>query len=333
MPLPFEFFPGYYLFFLLAAGLWLLTYGGDWLSQGASSLALRFRINPVVVGLTVVSIATSMPEMITSLVAAANGSAGLAVGNIVGSNLCNLGLILGIAALISPLSIQSRLIRMEVPVLFAVTLLFGGMAWGWMGGVSLIGRWEGILLLVGTVGYLIYLIRGARQGLDESTDHLGDDLPPVVQSSGLIAVLILVGSAALAIGAELVFRSSVELAHRLDVNETLIGLTIVAVGTSLPELAASIAAAVRKQSDIVAGNIIGSNIFNMLLIGGATSTAYTLPIQPNLLGMEFPAMLGLTGLTWYLFWTGKVVTRREGLLLVVVYTGLITASIFTQPST
>lgn len=327
--MPYSDFPSYYLCLLLVAGLWLLSYGGDWMARGAASLALKLKINPVVVGLTVVSIATSMPELITTLVATGNNSPGLAIGNIVGSNICNIGLILGVAAVIAPLQIQSRLIRLEAPILLLVTGVFFLFCFSLTGDGS-IARWEGILLLCATVGYLFYMVRGARHGMESPGDVVAEELQEAVSSLKAIIILLAAGAIGLAIGAELVYQSSVIIAQRLNISETLIGLTIVAIGTSLPELAASIAAALRRQSDIVAGNIVGSNIFNILLIGGSVGTVYELDVTATLFRIEFPAMIFLTVMLWWTFWTDKTVSRREGIALLVLYSAILLISAFTQ---
>ncbi len=309
-----------FLGLILLLGLCGLCFGGDWLSAGAGSFALKLEINPVIVGLTVVSMATSMPELITSFVAVSGGSPGLAVGNIVGSNIANIGLILGISALLMPISIQWRLIKQETPMLVVITVIFMLMAFPFGGAeAGRIVRWEGGLLLLVVVAYVLFLIRQARQPGAVTDASVLEEIGDPVQSWPRILTLLLGGSVALGLGAEFVFGSSVEIARRMNISETLIGLTIVAIGTSLPELAASIAATRRKQADIVAGNIVGSNIFNLLLIGGGVSAAYTLPISPGLMRFEMPAMLVLTVLLWRTFYTGRVVTRPEGLALVGIY--------------
>lgn len=321
----------YYLALLLLAGLWLLSYGGDWMARGAASLALKLRINAVVVGLTVVSIATSMPELLTTLVATGNDSPGLAIGNILGSNICNIGLILGVAAVITPLGIQNRLVKLEAPILMALSLVFFLLTFNFFReGDGIIARWEGFVLLGLTVAYMVYMVRGARHGMEPAGDAVPDEVEEAVSTWGGIVALVIAGGVGLALGAELVYQSSVVIAHRLQISETLIGLTIVAIGTSLPELAASVAAALRKQSDIVAGNIVGSNIFNMLLIGGSVGSIYELPVQASLFKVEFPAMLILTGVLWWVFATGRVVSRKEGIMLLIFYVGILALSGFTQ---
>ncbi|MGE9296245.1 MAG: calcium/sodium antiporter [Puniceicoccales bacterium] len=312
-------FPYIVLAFFLLAGLGMLCIGGDWLAKGAASLALALKINPVVVGLTIVSIATSMPEMITAFIAAAGGNTGLAVGNIVGSNLGNAGLILGVAALIYPITIQSRLIKQEVPLLLIVTIMFTLMSMGGFLTAGQIGRVEGMMLLAGTAGYLFFITMQARKSGPLEQEEYTEELKDPITSIPKCLMFIGIGGLFLALGAEMLVGSAVEIATRLDVSQVLIGLTVVAIGTSLPELAASVAAALRKQSDIIAGNIVGSNIFNMLLIGGSVSTVYPLDVEKRLFVIEFPSMVLITVLLWFAFYTERKVTRMEGGFLVALY--------------
>lgn len=313
LELPFGTFSYWVLGLCLVVGLVGLTYGGDWLTQGAAATSVNLRINPVIVGLTVVSIATSMPELVTSLLAAKD-SPGLAIGNILGSNIANIGLILGITALIAPLAIQMRLIRREVPILIAATLLFFVFA---IGGFS---RGEGAILLLLTVGYLVYIIRSAKEEPEAvSTEFLEEVESAAKLSMGRALGLVALGALLLALGADMLVGSSVELAGRMGISDALIGLTIVAIGTSLPELAASVAAARAGHSDICAGNIVGSNLFNLLLIGGCVASITPFPVDSQLLRLEFPAVLLLTALLLWFFRTGQIVSRREGVVLLALY--------------
>lgn len=298
---------------MLLLGFVGLTFGGDWLTQGAAAISVNLKINPVVVGLTVVSMATSMPELVTSLIAV-KGSPELALGNILGSNVANIGLILGITALISPLAIQLRLIRREVPILIFVTALFTFFA------VNGFTRIEGIILVGLTVSYLLYVVRNARDEPEAISEEFMEEVEDAKGKSNMMAcLLVLAGSALLALGADALVGASVEIASRLNVSEALIGLTIVAIGTSLPELAASVAAARAGHSDICAGNIVGSNLFNLLLIGGSVASLVPFPVNEALFQVEFPAMFILTALLLFFFKTGHVVSRREGVVLLLLY--------------
>lgn len=322
--LPYATFSMWVLIALFVAGLLALTFGGDWLTNGAAAISVNLKINPVIIGLTVVSMATSMPELVTSLLAAKE-SPGLAIGNIMGSNIANIGLILGITALFTPLAIQLRLINREVPILILVTLLFTFFA---MGGFT---RLEGIILLILTVAYLFNVIRGAKSEPDSVNAEFMEEVEEASNTSvGRAFLLVLVGAVLLALGAEFLVGGSVEIASRMGISDALIGLTIVAIGTSLPELAASIAAARSGHSDICAGNIVGSNLFNLLLVGGCVSTVVPFSVDPGLFKVEFPAVIFLTVLLLWFFKTGHIVSRREGVALLLLYVAILSVSALSQ---
>ena len=308
---------------IFAAGLAGLTLGGDWLCRGATGLSVRMNIRPVVVGLTVVSVATSMPELFTSLAGSLSGADGLAIGNIVGSNIGNIGLILGIAAIVSPLVVRARLIRADVPILIAVSLIFTFLC------ATSLSRWDGVWLLLLCAGYFVFLLRRTGHG-EESDIDVGEVEEAARHSPGRIAVLISAGAVALALGAELLVRSSVETASRLGVGDALIGLTVVAVGTSLPELATSITAALKRQADLCAGNIVGSNLFNLILISGVVALAAPIQVERELFALEFPVMLFFTFLLWPVFFTGRMVSRGEGVVLLGLYALFILATIHAR---
>lgn len=322
--LPVPGFPVWLLLMLLLLGLVALTFGGDWLTQGAAAISMNLRVSPLVVGLTVVSMATSMPELVTSLLAARE-SPGLALGNILGSNVANIGLILGITAVIAPLAVQSRLIRREVPILILATGLFYFFA---LDGFT---RAEGLILLGLTVSYLIYVTRNAKLEATTINEEFVAEAKAAEGKTNRQAVgLVLVGALLLALGADVLVASSVEMASRLGISDALIGLTIVAIGTSLPELAASVAAARAGHSDICAGNIVGSNLFNLLLIGGSVATIIPFPVAPEMLRVEFPAMLGLTVLLLWFFRSHHTVSRREGGVLLLLYLAILSISAVSQ---
>jgi len=330
--IPYAEFNTFLLVILLIAGLALLCFGGDWLARGAASLALNLNINPIVVGLTIVAVATSMPELIAGFFAAAQGLDGLVVGNVVGSNLGNMGLILGAAALIYPIRIQRRLLRQELPILLVVTVLFSFMGLSLRGGPGVLDRLDSVLLLSGVVAYVGFILHQVLRNRSQqpAEDEIAEEIVNPIRSQWVCAGWVLAGAIALAAGADFLVGSASQLASRMGVSEGLIGLTIVAVGTSLPELAASFAAAVRKQSDIIAGNIIGSNIFNMLLIGGGVSIVFPIQVDPRFYRIEYPCMLLLTILLWITCCTGRKVTRVEGGVLVVVYAVVILLATLSQ---
>jgi len=309
------------LVILLVVGLAGLTFGGDWLCRGAASLALNFNINRVVVGLTIVSIATSMPELVAALVAAASGNSGIAMGNIIGSNIGNIGLILGVSAIIYPMGVQARLVTKEVPILLGVTVFFVLLLLLCVLDGARLGRIEGFLLLVLCVGYLWFVIKQAsrKEVLGDIEEEISEELAHPISSNWLCFGLVALGTTLLALGADLLVGSASELAHRQNISNELIGLTVVAIGTSLPELAASVAAARRKQADLIAGNIVGSNLFNMVLIGGTTASIFPIKVDPTLFQVELPALLLFTFLLWIVFLTNRRVTRMEGAFLLILY--------------
>lgn len=310
---PFPEFPLWLLLAGMTAGFVALYYGGGWMAEGAAAISVNLNLNPVIIGLTVVAVATSMPEMVTSLLAAAE-SPGIAVGNILGSNLANVGLILGVAALMAPLTIQLRLIRRETPILLLVTVIFSLFALG--GGFT---RAEGLILLGLLVVYLLYLVRWALGESREVTREFTAELEHVERTSGAAVFLILAGAGLLTLGADILVGSAAEFAGRLGVSAALIGLSIVAIGTSLPELAASVAAARAGYGDICAGNLVGSNLFNLLLVGGGVAALHPIAVDPGLFRLEFPALLVFTLILLLFFKTGRLVSRKEGVCLLLLY--------------
>ena len=321
--LPFAELQLFWLLLLLAVGFLALAYGGDVLTSGAAAVSLNFKIDPIVVGLTVVSIATSLPEMATSFMAAKD-SPGIALGNILGSNIANIALILGIAAMIAPLKIKRRLIRPEVPILIVLTIIFSLFA---MGGSFT--RLEGLILLTLTVVYLIYVVRAAK--VKYSKDQIIEGSDAIARKTTKAAIFfILIGGTLLALGAEVLVGASVEIAMRMGASELFVGLTIVAIGTSLPELSASIAAVRAGHGDMCAGNIVGSNIFNILLVGGGVSAFVGMEVRDELLLVEFPALIILSGLLLWFFKSEHVVSRREGASLLFLYVGILSLSALSQ---
>ncbi|OIO59231.1 MAG: sodium:calcium antiporter [Verrucomicrobia bacterium CG_4_10_14_3_um_filter_43_23] len=314
------------LVLIIVIGLAFLYGGGEWLCRGGTSLALRFHVAPLVVGLTIVAMATSLPELVTSLISAYKGSPGIAVGNIVGSNIANVGLILGIAAMMWPMQIHARIIRLEMPILVGVSILL--MAFAANGTIQ---RWQGIVLLVIFIVYIVYITKEAlkeKQSVKKSIEH--EVKEHEVKSVRTIVFFLIGGAVALWLGAELLVNASIETARRAGISEDFIGLTVVAVGTSLPELATSVVAAMRKESDICAGNLVGSNLFNILFIGGTVSTLYPLTVSMRMVAVDFSIMILLTLLIWKFFVTDKEVTRKEGALLVIFYIGFIVITGLSQ---
>jgi cation:H+ antiporter len=252
--------------FLLLAGLGLVIAGAEWLVGGASSLARKFKIPDLTIGLTVVAFGTSAPEMVVNLFASATYHQDIFFGNILGSNNFNLFIILGIAGVILPLKVQVSTVWKEIPMSLAALVIFYLMVHiPSPGGVRMLGRVDGIILLGLFVLFQYYIYRQIKDYNPEETEHKPSG--PLYR----MIIFIILGLAGLVIGGKLVLNNAVELAKAMGISEKVIGLTIIAAGTSLPELATSVVAAYRKNADIAVGNIIGSNIFNLLLIGGTVS--------------------------------------------------------------
>ena len=296
---------------LLVLGLVLLTAGAESLVRGGASLARRLGLTPLVVGLTVVAFGTSAPELVVSVTGALRGSSDLAAGNVVGSNIFNVAVILGLAALITPLRIQRTVIRREAPLMLTVSLLGAGLLLG--GGVPRAGGFVLVLLLG---AYTVVSVALARR---EAGD--GDaDLLPLGRNLATDLVFIAAGLGLLVGGSRLFVDGALVIARSFGVSEAILGLTIVAAGTSLPELATSIVAAFRRQADIAVGNILGSNIFNVLGVLG--TTAIVRPLRPEgLTPLDLVVMVGLAVVLVPLIVTGRRLERWEGAVLLAVYGG------------
>ncbi len=297
---------------LFVVGLLLLVVGAEALVRGASRLAVAAGITPLVVGLTVVAYGTSTPEAAVSVQAALAGTGDIAVGNAVGSNIVNVLAILGLAALTAPLTVSLQLVRSDVPIMIGTAVLLLLMSLN-----SVVGRGEGIALLVLMVAYTAAAVRMGRRAVAAA--------PPVeVQAAGRVTTnlaLILAGIALLVIGARLLVNSAVTVATALGVSSLVIGLTVVAAGTSLPELATSVAATIRGQRDIAVGNIVGSNIFNILFVLGATSALAPdgLSVPPSALTFDIPFMVAVLAACLPIFFTGYCIERWEGAIFLCFY--------------
>ncbi|MEL6310305.1 MAG: calcium/sodium antiporter [Chloroflexota bacterium] len=297
----------------LLSGLVLLFFGGNWLVQGASRLAESAGVSPLVVGLTIVAIGTSAPELIVSISAALSGSADIAVGNVVGSNIANIGLILGLSALIYPVSVHVTMLRREIPIMLFVTLLAV-----WMFNDNTLTRGEGGVLLIGLVLFTAFMLVASRQEQQTDEDLSSDQPVPVGRLKE--GMRTLVGMLLLVIGAQLTVSNATELARNVGVSEVVIGITLVALGTSLPELVTSITAAWRKQSDIAIGNIVGSNIFNILGILGVSALLQPIEIVQQVATVDALVMLGFSMLLLP-FVLDRVLGRIEGLGFLLGYMG------------
>jgi cation:H+ antiporter len=298
-------------------GLVLLVGGGELLVRGASALARRVGLSPLVVGLTVVSVATSSPELAVTIGATLDGQPDLAVGNVVGSNIVNVLLILGISALVLPLEVREQLVRLDVPVLVLLSGLLLVLALD--GGIS---AGEGVLLLVLVVAHTVLTVLASRRRGRAPEDD-GTDAPPRPAGASLLVsvVLVAVGVALLVVGADQLVTGAVSIAGALGVSGLVVGLTVVAVGTSLPELAASVIAALRGERDIAVGNVVGSCIVNIGLVLGlpAVISAGGLPVPAAAIALDIPLMIAAAVALLPVVLTGFRVARWEGALFILLY--------------
>ncbi len=302
---------------LLIAGLALLYYGAEFLVKGSSLLALSFGIRPLVIGMTVVAFATSMPEMMVSLNAVLKGSSNLAAGNVIGSNIANIGLILGATALLAPMAVARGTLVREIPIMLIASLAVFLMSLD-----GQLGRLDGFFLLVGLITFLGYCFFSSRQ-----VQAYLEDAPVEtnqVTSQRRNFVLILIGIAGLGFGAELMVRSAVFIARHCGISDVIIGVTVVALGTSLPELAASTVSALKGEPDLSVGNVIGSNIFNIFFVLGFCSLVRPITIEPGVLSYELPLMLFFSLALWPLVKRRLRLGRTEGGLLLLGYLAFIT---------
>jgi cation:H+ antiporter len=291
------------------AGVGALTLGADLLVKGAAGLALGFGVGPLVVGLTVVAFGTSTPELVVGITAALQQKPDIALGNTVGSNLANLGVILGITALIHPPRVDSGLLRRELPVLALSSAVIPLLAWD-----GTLSRGDGALLLVSGVIYVIWMLRTATGSTPGASVRVGRLKMVALTVTGLV---LLIG------GGKLFVDGSVAVARTLGMSERLIGLTLVAVGTSLPELATSLFASLRGQSSIAVGNVIGSNIFNVFFILGAAALAHPLDVDVAASGVDWIALGVLTLLSVMAMRSERVLSRVEGAVFVVLYAAFV----------
>ncbi|HWG91434.1 MAG TPA: calcium/sodium antiporter [Candidatus Thermoplasmatota archaeon] len=310
---------------LFAVGLALLVVGAEGLVRGGSRLAISLRVPALVVGLTVVAFGTSAPEFVVSTTAALQGTTDIAVGNVVGSNIVNILLIAGLSALFTPLLVQDTVVRREVPILIGITMLL--LVVSLDGGVS---RLEGALFLAGLVAYTGFAyVLGRRQ------HRVGEDFPAAevsreVTGSRLVNVLLVLGGLALlVVGGRLLVGAAVSLASDLGVSDRIIGLTIVAAGTSMPELATSVVAALRKQTDIAVGNVVGSNVMNILGILGSSALILPLPVSAQMLRVDMGVMLLAALALLPVVLTHHRISRWEGAVLVSGYVGYTTYLVVT----
>ncbi|AHY41771.1 sodium:calcium antiporter [Stutzerimonas decontaminans] len=309
-------------FAYLIAGLVLLVAGAEVLVRGAAKLAAQFGISPLVIGLTVVAFGTSAPETAVSVQAAFNGSGDIAIGNVLGSNIANVLLILGMTALVAPLVVSRQLIRLDVPIMIGASLVTFGLAWD-----GELSRIDGALLFTAVVVYTLFLVISSRRESkaagadDEFAKEFGLDEPAKPHAALINAGLVIAGLVLLVVGSNFLVEGAVALARALGLSELVIGLTVIAIGTSLPELATSIMAAFRGERDIAVGNIVGSNLFNLLCVLGLASlvSPQAISVSPNALAFDFPVMIAVAVACLPIFFAGYSINRWEGALFVAYY--------------
>ena len=306
-------------FLLIIVGIGLVSYGARFMVNGASALAKRFKVSDLVIGLTVVSFGTSAPELTVSVVAALNGTSDLAIGNVIGSNTLNICLILGVAALITPLGVHRNTVLKEIPLsLLGIGVAFA-MAFDYLiDGVSesVVSRSEGWVLLAFFVIYLYYMFDLARAHPDDMVDTPDTKGYPLWLMIGLIVA----GLIGLTFGGQMIVNSATVIARAFGVSEAVIGITLVSIGTSIPELATSVVAAIQGKTDIAVGNVVGSNIFNTFLILGTTAAVRPLPLGGITL-MDIGVCIAATILLQvFALWNSpKVIYRKEGGLFIGLY--------------
>ncbi len=311
-------------YILLVAGFVLLIGGAEYLVRGASSIARLLNVSDLIIGLTVVSLGTSAPELVVNIMASVSGSSGMAIGNVIGSNIFNFFVIIGLTALVAPIKLKNSLIKIEIPfaIVASFALIFVAGDSLFDGNPGMIDRGDGLTLLLFFSIFLYYIYLSAKKKEIPEQDVVDEQTKsyPV----WLSLVMLAGGIAALMFGGELIVGSATEIAIKWGMSETVIGLTIVAVGTSLPELATSAVAAFRGNSDIAIGNVVGSNIFNIFLILGISSVILPLPFDPQSMHDAYIAALG-TAMVLIFGLTGKkrLIDRKEGAILIITYVGYI----------
>jgi cation:H+ antiporter len=308
------------MFFHLSGGLAALILGADLLVKGGSRLAQLLGLAPLVIGLTIVAFGTSAPEVAVSLQAGLNGQSDIAIGNVIGSNIFNILLILGISALIAPLSINIKLIRLDVPIMITVAVIAWLMALN-----DTVGRVEGLILFGGIIVYTAFLVWQGRRESRKAADITGIEDPPQhtrKKYAWIFHLLFILGGLALLVsGSNWFITGAVELARLLGLSELIIGLTIVSAGTSLPEVATSVVASIKGERDIAVGNVVGSNIFNILSVLGLTAIFVPggVTVAKGVLTFDFPVMLAVSIACLPIFFTGFKISRWEGGVFLFYY--------------
>ena len=299
---------------LLLAGFVVLFGAGEALLRGAVTIAARLNISPLIIGLTIIAFGTSAPELTVSVNAALNGQPDISIGNVVGSNIANILLVLGMMAAVSPFTVQETTLTRDGGFMLGVSFLLFGLAF-----YGFISFAVGVALLALLVGFTAYLYTSARSGEDAAEAEAGVDENQVPGGLPISIPVLIIGLAGIIWGADLMVDGAVGLARQLGISEAVIALSLVAIGTSLPELAVSMVAAMRGHAALAVGNIIGSNISNILLILGGTALIAPLPISPDMAMRDVPVMCGVAALGLLLMATGRRMARSEGLMCLALY--------------
>jgi cation:H+ antiporter len=320
--------------FLFLLGLFLLYIGADLLVKGSSRLALLLRISPIVVGLTVVAFGTSSPEFLVSFVAAYQGNIGVSIGNIVGSNVANIGLVLGFSAILLPIAISKEEVKSELYWMMGATVLFWIFAFD-----NEISRWEGAILFAGIIAFTGGVI---RESLQERKNNSSDDIPHIetgwkkldALSTKSKAIIFMIWSVAgiliLAYGSNVTINAAISIANQLGINEVIIGLTMVAFGTSLPELATGIISVAKKENEILVGNVIGSNLFNILAVAGPIAMFFPIPITDKVIEQDFPTMFVISLFLLFLLLIRKRINRFSSIILFFAYLAYISWNVLSK---
>ena len=300
----------------ITGGLVLLYFGADWLVQGAVTLALHLGLSPLIVGLTVVALGTSVPEALVSVQAAIGHQGGIALGNVIGSNILNIALILGLSAFFNPLKVDSHLVKADVPLLAGATFMLVVLLEDFH-----ISRMEGAFLLLCIVGYVAGNIMTVKRTSPEENKIEGVEVPEDHSKNLWRDISFLfIGLIALAFGSNFLVTGAVDLARILGLSEALIGLTIVSIGTGTPEMATALMAAYRKRADLAIGNAVGSNLFNIMFVLGIAALVAPLDGK-GISSIDLYVMLGVTILLLPTVWTGRILDRKEGFLFLAIYVG------------
>ncbi|NLS12399.1 calcium/sodium antiporter [Vibrio sp. SM6] len=306
---------------LLIVGLILLVWSADKLVFGSAALARNMGISPLVIGMTILAMGSSAPEMMVSATAALDGNTDTAVGNVIGSNIANIAFILGVTALVKPLAISSAVVRRELPLMLAVTVLSGLLLWN-----NFLGFYEGVLLLLFFAAFLIIMLKVSRSEQPNGDPLLEEHEAEIPQgvSNGKAAFWVVVGLIFLPIAASLLVDNAVIIARALGMSDLVIGLTIIAVGTSLPELAASLAGVLKGEDDMAVGNVIGSNVFNILAVMGLPAIINPSALSPLVMERDFWVMLAVSLLLAFMaLGKSRRISRLEGGILVLCFIGYI----------